>query len=362
MSRLLFYVSGHGFGHATRIAALTVALRGRARTPLEIHVRSEAPEWLLRERNPELRYSSAPLDVGMLQPNGLDLELERTLAAHEAFVRDFDSAVEREARFIRALAPDLVVSDVPALAFPSARRAETPGVAIANFSWDWILDFYAAAEPRFGAIAAHYREAYGQAQRLFRLPLHGDLSAFSARVDTPLLVNRSSSTPAEARAALGLPEADPRKLVLCSFGGFGSSPFVAADGEDLSAYAFIGMGAAPTGFPGDWLALERPFPVAHEDLIQACDAVLGKTGYSTVAEVLAHGKRMLYLSRPDFAEAVVIEAELEALGCARALPRDDFEAGRWCAHLDALFTETSPAPIPPANGAEFIADALLASL
>jgi L-arabinokinase len=127
-ARLIFYVSGHGFGHATRICAVIAALRARARSALDIQVRSETPEWIFTERDPALRCTAARVDVGMLQPNGLDLDLPGTLAAHEEFIAGWDAAVAREAGAIADLGASLVVGDSagapssPATARPTARR------------------------------------------------------------------------------------------------------------------------------------------------------------------------------------------------------------------------------------------------
>jgi len=46
----------------------------------------------------------------------------------------------------------------------------------------------------------------------------------------------------------------------------------------------------------------------------------------------------------------------------RAIPRDDFFAGRWREHLDALLAQPLPARAAPANGAEIIASQLLERL
>ncbi len=148
--RIVFHVSGHGFGHAARIGALLAALR--AREPgLEIHVRSPAPAWLFTERDPAARVCAAAIDLGVLQRNGLDLDLPASLAAHEAFLAGFEGAVAREARALEALRADLVVGDIPPLCFAAAGRAGVPAAAIANFGWDWILEPWAAEEPRWGS-------------------------------------------------------------------------------------------------------------------------------------------------------------------------------------------------------------------
>jgi hypothetical protein len=323
----------------------------RAREPeLEIHVRSSAPDWIFRERDSRATCSGAELelDVGMLQPNGLDLDLSATLAAHE--------------RFLRALGAGLVVSDIAPLAFASARQAGLPAIALANFSWDWILTAYASAEARWRRVIERYAEAYSSALLLLRPPLSGELSAFPQVRDIPLVVNRSRRSRAECRRALGIAEGDPRRSVLVSFGGFGAGAHASLAREDLSAYRFVSIGRIPVGLAADVIELPRPSPLPHEDLVNACDAVLGKPGYSTVAEVFAHGARFLHLPREDFREIPVLLAALAKRGGSATLARADFESGRWRAALDALFAEPAPAPDPSANGAEVAAEAILAAL
>jgi hypothetical protein len=361
-SRLLFYVSGHGFGHATRIRALIAALRDRARDVFDAHVRTEAPHWIFTERDEHVTCSSAPIDVGVLQRSSMDLDLPRSLEAHESFGSVWREAVEREARFIEGFRPSLVVGDIPPLAFAAAHRAGVASVAVANFSWDWILEPYAVEEPRWAPIVSRYRAAYGRAEQLFRLPLHGDLSAFAQIVDAPFLVNRSSRSVSSCRELLGVSDGDERRLVLVSFGGFGSAPTRVSADDDLSDYLFVIIGDEPMGLREEWISLPRPSPVFHEDVMRACDAVLGKTGYGTVAEALTHDTRFLYLPRSGFREVPILERGVERLGCARAMPRDDFEAGRWRRHLDALFQLPKPSQSVASNGAEVIADALLARI
>jgi hypothetical protein len=361
-ARLLFYVSGHGFGHATRCAALIAALRARAARPLAIGVRSDAPLWIFTERDPALACAAAAIDPGVRQRNGLDLDLPATLADHEALGAAWDEAVRREAKAIADFAPDLVVGDVPPLAFAAARRAGAPAFAVANFGWDWIFEGYAEAEPRWRAVAARYRDAYAGAEALFRLPFHGAFPAFSRIADVPLLVNRSTRSPAACRRRLGLSDGDRRRLVLISFGGFGSSRFDATDGDAPGDTVFVGFAPPPPGLRAEWIALTRPSPIPHEDLMQACDAVIGKPGYGTVAEALVHRTRYLHLPRAGFREVPVLETALARHARARRMPRDDFESGRWGAHLEALFDLPAPADPPRADGAETIADALLERL
>ena len=358
-AKLLFYVSGHGFGHATRISALIGALRRH--DSFEIHVRTEAPHWIFTERDRSTACSTARVDEGVLQRSGLDLDLEGTLAAHESFLDDWEPALERESAWIRGFRPSLVVGDLPPLGFAAASRAGVPAIGVANFSWDWILEAYSEREPRFRPIVARYAEAYATVETLFRLPLAGAFDAFPSVVEAPLLVNHSTRTRDECRAALGIPSHDTRKLVLVSFGGFSGGLNAPHCDEDLSDYRFVGLGPEPEllhHHRTEWLALPKPSPIPHEDLMCACDAILGKPGYGTVAEAIVHHTRFLFPPREGFREVPILTAGLARYCSSLGIPREDLEAGRWLPHLDTLFELPEPTETLAPSGDTFIAAAI----
>jgi hypothetical protein len=329
---------------------------------LALHVRTDAPHWIFQERDAGVACSRSAVDIGILQHSGMEIDVASSLAAHESFARSWEQRVDEEARFIATLAPSLVIADIPPLAFAAAARAEVPAVGMANFSWDWITAQYAADEPRWAPISECYATAYAGAECSYRLPLHSDFAAFHRVVDMPFVVNRSPHSRTACRERLGLDPDDPRRLVLVSFGGFGTGAIAGGSDDDLSDYRFAIIGEAPAGIGGTWTSLPSPSPIAHEDLMHACDAVVGKTGYGTVAEALAHDVRFLYLPRAGFPEAPLLEAGLEHLGCAQAMQRSDFEMGRWRASLDSLFARPAPPPPPALDGAERIAAALIERL
>lgn len=364
---LACYVSGHGFGHATRALALLRALRERS-PRLRVEVRTQAPHWIFSERDRGLRCSAAPIDPGVMQTSSLDLDRAASLAAHEAFVAAWDEHVRREAAWLRECGARLVVGDVPPLAFAAAAHAGLPSVAVANFSWEWIFGCWAEQEPRWAPIARRYAEAHARAELAFRLPFHGegDFASFRRVVDAGLLVNRARRSRRLCRAALGVGADDARRLVLVSFGGFDSPAFDGREGDPpdaLSDYLFVALEpGAPRDFPGEWIVLERPCPIAHEELVAACDALIGKAGFGSVAEALAHDTRFLYLPRADFPEVPWLQHGLQRHGCARPMPRHDFEAGRWSAHLAALFARPAPRCELACDADGAIADALLERL
>ncbi|MFH1726424.1 MAG: hypothetical protein ABII00_17580 [Elusimicrobiota bacterium] len=360
-ARILFYVTGHGFGHATRTVAVIDALRCLGPKELGAHVRTSAPHWLFTDDDPATVCSSADLDVGMIQKNGIDTDLPASLAAHRRLGERWDLLLEEESAFIKSVAPSVVVADVPALPCAAARRCGVPAIAMSNMSWDWILEPYAEADPAWRPVVERYAGAYAEATALLRMPLHGDLPAFRTVIDVGLVVREARSPRREVRRRLGLRPEDPRRMVLVSFGGFGSGIRETTAGEDLSGFFFVGFAPKPSGLKAEWRALPTRTPMRHIDLVAASDVMIGKPGFGTVAEALAHRVRMLYLDRPGYREIPALTEGLELHGCARPIPREDFFAGRWRAHLEALLEMKDFGSPLAADGAEAIARHLLAA-
>ena len=141
---LVFYISSHGFGHATRDTEVINEIL-IARPDTRIVVRSRVPQWFL-EQSIRGRFELQPCDTdtGMVQIDSLTIDVEATVRQAREFYADFGTRADREAEVLRALKPSAVIGDIPPLAFAAAARAGVPGIAFANFTWDWIYEDYDA--------------------------------------------------------------------------------------------------------------------------------------------------------------------------------------------------------------------------
>ncbi|MDP3939237.1 MAG: hypothetical protein Q8R92_14025 [Deltaproteobacteria bacterium] len=354
---IVFYVSGHGFGHAVRIAEVIrtiLAREPRAR----IHVRSSAPGWLFPV-DERLSRADVRLDVGVVQQNSLTLDPAATLAGMSAILGDTESILARESAALRDLDCRAVVGDIPPLAFAAAARASVPSAAIANFSWDWIYRAYLPAAPAFGSLIETMARQYGQASILLRLPFHGDLSAFSRHRDIPLIARRAALPKAELRRGLAL---DDRPAALLSFGGFGLADLpVARMARESPGWQFLAPWRPDGELPANLRCLDGR-KVNHEDLVAAVDVVVTKPGYGIVAECLANGARVLYTSRGDFPEYPVLVGALERHATARYVAPEALLGGRISGELDALLAAGErAAPLDPGafEGARVAAEIIL---
>jgi UDP-N-acetylglucosamine:LPS N-acetylglucosamine transferase len=74
----------------------------------------------------------------------------------------------------------------------------------------------------------------------------------------------------------------------------------------------------------------------HPDLVNASDAVIGKAGYSTLAEVYHAGVPFGYVARPRFRESQVLASYIEQHMHGLPVAEKDFQDGNWLASVDEL--------------------------
>jgi L-arabinokinase len=354
MPHVAFYISGHGFGHATRMAAVASAL-ARRMPELEISLISKAPEWLFRLNLPcEFRLRPRALDVGAVQLDSIRLDPVATLLAYARLLETQPAAVEEEAEILRRDRVDLVVADIPPAAFLVAEQAGLPAVGISNFSWDWIYADYVRSLPGHASLLSQIREAYGRAGLFLRLPFHGDCEAFKVIRDIPMIARRARRSREEVRSLLGLDSSRP--LILLSFGGFEILGIDFDRVEALSEYAFLTT--QPTPRPLRNLRVLTLNGLRYEDLVAQADAVITKPGYGIVSDCLANRTPVLYTDRGEFAEYGALVAGLERFGVAAFIGNQDLLAGNWRGSLDALLRLPRTWCDLPANGAEVAAGIL----
>ncbi len=339
---IVFYVSGHGLGHASRSATLVAELIGRRRD-VRVIVRTNA-QALPFERLGGDRFLLEPCDSdsGMAQIDSLHADVPETARRAVRFYGAFDARVRDEARYLRERQARLVVADVSPLGPAAARRAGVPAILVANFTWDWIYAFHPEFEALAPGVIPTIENAYAQTTVALRLPLAGGFASIATVRDIPFIARRSLRDRDETRHALGIADRSP--VVLCSFGGYGMPlPYERVARSGVTALA-------PT----------RPPPgLLYEDLVAAVDAVVSKPGYGIVSECVANTTPFLYTSRGPFAEYDVMVAEMPAMLRCRHISHDVLLSGDWKAELDGLLAQEHPAHRPRVDGAAVAASIIL---
>jgi L-arabinokinase len=342
-----FYISGHGFGHAARQIEVMRALR--ALDPgLAFVIRTSAARWMFEAAAPQpFDFHDVALDTGITQLDSLHIDEAATVHAAADFYRTFDRRVDDEAAAIGRMNIDLVIGDVPPLAFAAAARAGVRSIAVANFTWDWIYSLYDAFDDEAPHVRTAMGGAYAMTDRALRLPFHGGFETMPRVRDIPLIARRSRRDPADTRRLLGL---DPsRPVVLASFGAYGAD-IPLAQLEQSGEFSLL---APPR---------EAPAGLRYEDLVAAADVVVTKPGYGIVSECIANNSALLYTSRGRFVEYDVFVREMPRFLRCRFLPLDDLSAGRWIAVVRQVLDDPAPPEPIRIDGADVAARIILDAL
>lgn len=357
---IVAYVSGHGYGHATRVGEVLRAVRERA-PGMPLAVVTSGPERLYRQAVPgPFVFRSVECDVGLVQKGALAIDEESTIRRWREFESGCRELAVQEARWLRAAEARLVLADVPPLAFEAATEAGVPAVGLANFSWDWIYRHLAPRQPALADAAAVAARAYAKAALLLQLPFAGDLSAFPRRERIPLVARPPRMSREEARRRLGVPE--KTACVLVTFGGIGMPSFDPAVLSGLADYHFL-LDAPKDSLPRNATTTDAArLEVAgmdYRDVVRAADVVATKPGYGIVSDAIAAGTRIVYTERGDFPEYPILVAEMDRyIPCAH-VGNADFLAGRWRPAIESVLARPVPPP-PDLHGAESAAARLLA--
>ncbi len=357
---VVFYISGHGFGHASRNIEVINALLA-TQPDLKVIVRTSAAEWLFRRTvlGP-FQYLRLEADPGVVQIDSLRLDANETVRRATAYVRDLDRAAREEADVLHALDADFVVADMPPLGLAAALHARISVTALGNFTWDWIY----AAYPGGQEAADRIGDVYEATGRALRLPMWGGFGRFREIIELPFVARHSTRDPQDTRRALGLPLDE--RLVLVSFGGYGVDAMDLEALSHLEGYGILVSTGVPFGpervplttahargslLPIDEAAMyDRGF--FYKDLVRAVDVVVTKPGYGIIAECLANDTALLYTSRGHFAEYHVLVDAIPRFLRAAFIDHEDLFAGRWGPLLDAVLAQPEPPEKPATNGAE----------
>ena len=367
MPSVFFYISGHGFGHASREIEVINAFR-RAAPDVNAVIRTSAARWLFdRTVRMPFTFLAGPADTGVVQLDSLHLDERQTIAQAAEFYRTLSARAAAEAALLREHDARLVIADAPPLGCAAAAVAGIPSAVLSNFTWDWIYEGYAEALGSSAPdLVPRIQEAYRTARTAWRLPMHGGFETFDRIVDLPLVARHATHERHVVRDRLGLPADLP--LVLSSFGGYGVQDFDPRRLDCLGEYGVLVTTretSAAASTPGLYVIDEQKMyelGLRYEDLVAAVEVVATKPGYGILSECIANDTAVLYTSRGRFVEYDVLVAEMPRFLRGQFIGMEDLLAGRWRAALDRVLAAAPPAERPRTDGAGVAAGLILESL
>jgi UDP:flavonoid glycosyltransferase YjiC (YdhE family) len=253
-----------------------------------------------------------------------------------------------------------VMCDIAPLGIAVAREAGLPSVLVENFTWDWIYQGYVGSSPD-GALGRHsatLRAVFDSADYHIQTEPAANRRAADL-ITTP--VSRPPRTPAgQIRQRLGIAHGTP--TVLVTMGGIPWEYTFVQQVAGRDDVTFIVPGAGERlRVEGNLIRLPHHSGFYHPDLVNASDAVIGKLGYSTLAEVYRAGVPYGYIPRPGFRESPVLEAYVREAMHGLAIGEGQFADGSWLALVPQLLALPRVRRDGP-NGARQIAEYVKAIL
>lgn len=333
MTRIAYFITPHGFGHAARASAIMSAVSETI--PLvSFDIFTTVPDWFFKDSlSGQFEYHDFVTDIGLVQKTPFSHDLEKTIETLERFIPFDPGILSDTANFLKRRACQLVVCDISPIGISIAAKAGIPSILIENFTWDWIYEDFIQTDVRICRYVDFFKEIYRAV----------DYHIQASPVCNPQPVDMTSDpisrkvrlTSARVREKLGIPQ--EKKIVLLTTGGVKDKyPFL----KNLTAekeVCFVVPGGSEHPEQQDNLFL-LPYRSGfnHADLVNAADAVVGKAGYSTIAEIYKAGVPFGYVPRSNFRETAklvaFIEKEMEGL----SINDVDFQAGKWLPKVSRL--------------------------
>lgn len=356
--RVAYFISSHGFSHAARACAVMEAVRQR-QPEVRFELFTEVPSWFFVDSlGPKVGHHPIATDFGMVQINALEEDLEATAAELKQWIPFRSRRIEELKRRIEALGSELVICDIAPLGLAVARQTGLKTLLIENFTWDWVYRHYAADLPTLRPIADYLEKTFALADRRIQTEPCCKPARGAQRV--PPMSRQPRTERREVRERLGVPP--NANLALVTMGGIEWS------------YSGIETRLARVGGSGFWLVipggsrlprisdqlvlLPHRSDFYHPDLVHAADTVIGKLGYSTLAEVYRAGIPFGYVPRPEFPESPKLERWIKKNLPHLRIEAESFTSGRWFEEVSKLLglpKREEPAP----DGSEEVAEVIL---
>ncbi|MGC8741684.1 MAG: glycosyltransferase family protein [Candidatus Sumerlaeaceae bacterium] len=317
--RVAYYISSHGFGHATRAAQVISALPADTL----VYVKTMADEeFLRREAGRSLHLTRQAFDFGAWQASNTNIDWQRTFETAMQVHADSHARLHEEVAFLKKEKINAVVCDIPPTPLLAAQEANIPSVCVANFTWVEVFRRAAAGDRQREVFLRQVAKEYATATLLVRPGFALRMPHFRRSYDTSPIARRGVNRRRELLRELDL--STRTRLVLTYFGKWGFGALEIERAARLKDVAFLSFDAEIPPLkkldPNRW---------KFEDVVASVDVVIAKPGYGTLGECMANATPVIYYPRCEFSEYFALRRELDRWGGAVRLSTRDFLACRW---------------------------------
>ncbi|UCG08623.1 MAG: hypothetical protein JSV83_08235 [Desulfobacterales bacterium] len=358
MRRIAYFISPHGFGHAARAASVMEAIH-EIDPSIRFEIFTASPSWFFQDNLSGLfNYHYLLTDLGLVQKTPFEEDLAETLRVLNQLMPYDDTQVGAVSQQINDLNCRLAICDVAPMGLLIAKEAGIPSVLVENFTWDWIYEGYADRDTQIATHIDYLRRVFDIA----------DVHIQTEPVCNPKTVDfcagpasrKIKSPKAVVRRKLRLSSNNP--MVLVTTGGVPQEyTFIDKLNTQTDIYFVIPCTCQTAQYRDNLILLPHHSDFFHPDLVNAADTVIGKAGYSTIAEVYHAGVPFGYIPCPNNREASTLVAFIETEMPGLPISESTFQSGDWMELLKRLLNIPRLERDVP-NGADQIAEFILNNL
>jgi UDP:flavonoid glycosyltransferase YjiC (YdhE family) len=331
--KVAYFISAHGYGHAARAAGVMEAM-GECNQTIHFEIFTSVPQWFFDDSlSASFGYHSMLTDIGLVQKTPLKADLPETLRRLNRFLPLDRSGIAPIAAMLEKLKCRLVICDISPMGIAVARELGIPSVLVENFTWDWLYEGYLKEDGRIREYIDYLRELFQGAD--FHIQTE-PVCCHRISDLTTLPVSRKPRTPAqEIRDRLKIPET--ANMVMLTMGGIPEQyPFLEQLTRKGDTYFVVAGARKREEVHGNLVLLPVRSGYFHPDLVNACDAVIGKAGYSTIAEIYYAGEPFGYVARKRFRESRILVSYVKNHMNGLPISENQFYHGGWLSSLPDL--------------------------
>jgi hypothetical protein len=330
---IAYFISPHGYGHAARAAGVMEAMHELDPT-IRFEIFTQVPQWFFQDSlSGDFGYHPLLTDIGLVQRTPLQADIPETLERLNHFLPFDASKIRNLAKLVRKLKCALIICDISPMGIAVAEEAGVPSLLIENFTWDWIYRGYLEGNAGMSEHISYLENLFHAAP--FRIQTEPICDPCDAHLTT-FPVSRKTKTPVhKIRERLRIPEA--AKAVLITMGGIEERyNFLQQLATNRDVHFVIPGASEKVETHGNLALLPHHSHFLHPDLVNASDAVVGKVGYSTLAEIYYAGVPFGYVARKDFRESQKLVSFIESRMIGLPVSGDQFYSGGWLPFLSDL--------------------------
>ncbi len=333
MPRVAYFITAHGFGHAARASAIMDAVSD-IHPSVSFDIFTTVPAWFFEDSlSGRFEYHDFLTDIGLVQKTPFLHHLKETIEMLNRFIPFDRELISDTANFLKQRACRLAVCDISPIGISIAAEAGIPSILIENFTWDWIYEDFIPADACFRRFADYFRGIYREVD--YHIQTAPVCNPKAVDLTTGPISRKVRLPSARVREKLGISK--ETKMVLLTTGGVKAKyPFLKCLAFEPEI-CFVIPGASESYEKRDNLSL-LPFRSGfmHSDLVNAADAVVGKAGYSTIAEVHQAGVPFGYVARSNFRETDRLVAFIEKEMQGIRIHDKEFKVGQWLPNVSRL--------------------------